>query len=153
MRLSIFHLAIAFLGSAVASPVALEKRACNSGFHIIVARASGEAEGTGITGGVAEMVAARVRGSTITAVDYPASFITYLSSESEGVTAMRQDIESYVNACPNGKVVLMGYSQGAEVISDVVCGGSTFGFGGGSRLPNKYQNASKFFAALPLTTC
>ncbi|KAF8851237.1 alpha/beta-hydrolase [Acephala macrosclerotiorum] len=38
-------------------------------------------------------------------------------------------IESYAQACPDGKIVLMGYSQGAQVVADTLLGSST-GFGG-----------------------
>jgi acetylxylan esterase len=53
----------------------------------------------------------QIPGSDSYAVVYPATLQNYQSSESQGVSAMTSDIEDYVKACPNSKIVLMGYSQ------------------------------------------
>ncbi|KAF3023552.1 hypothetical protein E8E14_010280 [Neopestalotiopsis sp. 37M] len=99
-----------------------------SGVGMIVARASTEAPGTGIIGGVADDVAAQLPGSTITAVDYPATLQNYQSSEGQGVAAMAQLVQNFTASCPGAKMVLMGYSQGAQVTMDVLCGTSETGF-------------------------
>lgn len=37
---------------------------------------------------------------------------------------------NYTDTCKNAKVVLLGYSQGAQVVGDVMCGGGgAFGLG------------------------
>ena len=85
--------------------------ACDAGVHIIVARASGEKPGTGIIGAVANNTMAQIPGSSITAVDYPATLGNYTTSEPLGTIAMTKLIEEYSAECPNSKMVLMGYSQ------------------------------------------
>lgn len=40
-----------------------------------------------------------------------------------GVAAMKADLIAAVEACPQQKIVLLGYSQGAECISDTLGGG------------------------------
>jgi acetylxylan esterase len=82
-----------------------------SGVGMIVARASTEAPGTGIIGSVADDVAKQVPGSTITAVEYPATLQNYQSSEEQGVAAMTQLVQNFTTSCPGAKMVLMGYSQ------------------------------------------
>lgn len=102
-------MSMAMLGLSVASPV--DKRACDSGLHIIVARASTEAPGPGYVGNVANAIKSKVAGSTITAVDYPATLDNYESSESAGVVAMTKLVTEYGDACPTSRIVLIGFSQ------------------------------------------
>jgi acetylxylan esterase len=101
---------------------------CVSGAHIIVARASTETPGTGIIGAVALNVSAQVPNSDIVAVDYPATLTNYTSSEGAGTLAMAQLLTSYQKKCPGHRIVLMGYSQGAQVTADTICGTSEAGF-------------------------
>ncbi len=82
-----------------------------TGVHMIIARASTEQPGTGIIGTVATQVQQQIPGSDVVAVDYPATLENYVTSESQGVVAMTKLIMDYASACPNSKIVLMGYSQ------------------------------------------
>lgn len=88
---------------------------CATGVHIIVARASTESPGPGIIGAVATQVMAAIPDSSMESVDYPATLANYTTSEALGVEGMRSLVEGYVGRCATGKVVLMGYSQGAQV--------------------------------------
>jgi acetylxylan esterase len=96
--------------------------------NLIVARASTEAPGEGITQSLATQI---VNSSTQTvsqeAVVYPATLTNYTSSESQGVTNAEQELTTAVSNCPNQKEVLLGYSQGAEVSMDVIAGNSEVG--------------------------
>jgi acetylxylan esterase len=96
--------------------------------NLIVARASTEAPGEGITQSLATQI---VNSSTQTvsqeAVVYPATLTNYTSSESQGVTNAEQELTTAVGNCPNQKEVLLGYSQGAEVSMDVIAGNSEVG--------------------------
>jgi hypothetical protein len=91
--------------------------------NIIVARASTEAQGQGITGNLASMVQSNSKQTVSTeAVVYPATLQNYASSESQGVTNAEQELATAVSNCPGQKQVLMGYSQGANVVLDMVTG-------------------------------
>jgi acetylxylan esterase len=91
--------------------------------NIIVARASTEAQGEGITGSLASQVQSGSAQSVSTeAVVYPATLNNYASSESQGVQNAEQELATAVGNCPSQKQVLMGYSQGANVVLDVVTG-------------------------------
>lgn len=105
--------------------------ACVNGtaVHMIIARASLENPGPGIIGGVATQVVQQLPGSDIVSVDYPATLDNYQTSEAAGVTAMTKLLTDYAARCPSSKIVMMGYSQGAQVAADVLCGtneGATF---------------------------
>lgn len=97
---------------------------CTSGVHVIVARASEEPAGPGFLRKVAEDVVSKIPGSDFVAVDYPAKLSDYKASQKAGIVAMSSLINNYTAACPNAKIVLMGYSQGAHVSADIVCGAS-----------------------------
>lgn len=91
--------------------------------NIIVARASTEAQGQGITGALATQVQNQSAQTVSTeAVVYPATLNNYTSSESAGVRNAKQELAAAVQSCPNQKQVLMGYSQGANVVLDLVTG-------------------------------
>ena len=91
---------------------------------MIVARGSGEAQGEGVTGSVVSSVSQSISGSSGVGIVYPASLTDYLNSESQGITAMTQSIQNYTQQCPDGKFALLGFSQGAQIVGDVLGGGS-----------------------------
>jgi acetylxylan esterase len=96
--------------------------------NIITARASTEAPGEGITGSlVTQIVDSSTQTVSREAVSYPATLTNYASSESQGVTDAEQELTTAVQNCPNQKQVLLGYSQGAEVVMDVIAGNSEAG--------------------------
>lgn len=124
---------LAFAAVACAMPAQLlETRqttsTCASGVHIIVARASTEAQGEGAIGAVAVEIEAAIPGSDSVAVVYPALLEPYPPSEEAGTAAMTALIQEYVASCPRTKIVLLGYSQVshenpsiASLIPDFVC--------------------------------
>ncbi|QSZ32158.1 hypothetical protein DSL72_001729 [Monilinia vaccinii-corymbosi] len=92
--------------------------------RIITARASTEAAGEGAIGSLAAAIEGNTRQSvTRTSVVYPALLDPYAPSVASGVAAMKADLVAAVEACPQQKIVLLGYSQGAECISDTLAGG------------------------------
>ena len=91
---------------------------------IITARASTEAAGEGITGAlVTQVVNATAQTVSRASVSYPATLNNYNSSSLQGINALKTQLTNLVNSCPSTKVVLMGYSQGAHVVADVLGGG------------------------------
>ena len=54
---------------------------------------------------------------------YPASF-NYTSSVQQGISALRSRLQSTSTSCPNIRFVLIGYSQGAQVVGDTLASGS-----------------------------
>jgi len=115
-------------GVAVASaaPLAARQTTCYSGVYMIVARGSDEDPGEGKPGEVATAVAAQIPGSGSVAVDYPASIIDpiYPSSVSDGIKDTINKIHAYVDACGSAsRIVLIGYSQGGNVVTDTLAGG------------------------------
>ncbi|KAF9032353.1 cutinase [Panaeolus papilionaceus] len=92
--------------------------------HIIAARASTEAAGAGIIGALVQQVQ-RSSSQTVSTsnVSYPATLTNYPSSSAQGTAATKTLLTTQANNCPNQKIVLVGYSQGAHIIGDAVAGG------------------------------
>lgn len=113
--------------AAVAATPAAAVAASGSGcaqVSIITARASTESPGEGITGNlVTQVVNTSTQTVSRAAVDYPATLTNYASSSLQGINALKTQLTNLVNSCPTTKVVLMGYSQGAHVVGDVLGGG------------------------------
>ncbi|KAF2434051.1 cutinase [Tothia fuscella] len=110
--------------------------------HIIVVRASTENPGQGVIGTLATMISGAIPGSTVEAIDYPALLNPYGSSSSNGTTTTTKQLQKYVDTCNKASVVLLGYSQGAHVVGDVMCGGGQATSLGPSTPPiaKKYQD-------------
>ncbi|ROW00459.1 hypothetical protein VPNG_07926 [Cytospora leucostoma] len=97
--------------------------------HIIVSRASAEKPGTGRLGPVADAVVSACPGSDVVANPYPALLDGYVGSETAGIDNLTLIVREYRECCPEaGKLVLLGYSQGAQVTADFLCGRSEVGF-------------------------
>lgn len=113
---------------------------CTSGLYIVVARGTGERNGTGAFGTIADDIAEKVDGSFIEALDYPATFTDplYTESEKDGVQEMQDVINNYHEACPKAKFAVLGYSQGGQVASDAFCGGAGGGFSELAALPSDF---------------
>jgi acetylxylan esterase len=117
--------------------------------HIIVARASTEAAGDGVIGALATLIQGDVNATVSQeAVVYPASLTNYASSVAQGDSAMAKDVENAVSACPNEKIVLLGYSQGAQVVGDVLAGGGGGASLGAETAPIPSADAAKVIAAI-----
>lgn len=116
------------LAVAMSLPLDLETRqtttVCAKGVHIIAARGSTQPPGEGSLQSLSALIQSAIPGSTSSAVVYPALLDPYNSSEEQGVANMLLLIQQYVTSCPKAKLVLTGYSQGAQIIGDALGGGS-----------------------------
>ncbi len=103
------------LATPVGTPVA-QAVACND-IQVVFARGTKEAPGIGRVGeafvsDLRKLVGGRSLG--VYAVNYPASY-DFLAA-ADGANDASTYIQNVVNSCPNTKLVLGGYSQGAAII-------------------------------------
>ncbi|KAI6284521.1 hypothetical protein MCOR28_001236 [Pyricularia oryzae] len=119
-------------GSARGGPMAADApitppTSCAAGVQIFVVRGSTEPSHMGRIAPVATSIRDAVPGSFITALDYPAKInaAEYFFSVHRGVSRLAKLVRDYVKMCPQGKIALVGYSQGAHVVGDLVCGASS----------------------------
>ncbi|KAM0343225.1 hypothetical protein ACHAPU_008818 [Fusarium lateritium] len=114
---------------------------CPQGAHVIAVRGSNEVQGPGEIGKIAAKILERIPGSDMEALVYPALYEPYVPSQVEGVAAMTNLVRGYAQKCPNTPMVILGYSQGAHVTMDVMCGASSNGFP--ATMPQPYYIAEK----------
>ena len=110
--------------AATASPLLRRQTTCYTGVYVIAGRGSEEAAGEGSTQQVADAIVAAIPGSGSIAVDYPASVFDppYFDSVSDGINNVISLIQTYVSDC-GGQIVLAGFSQGGNVMTDALSGG------------------------------
>ncbi|KAJ5834149.1 Cutinase [Penicillium robsamsonii] len=119
-------------GGALAVPVEvdIEKRITCPDVHIFGARETSVSPGYGSSSTVVNGLLGAYSGSTAEAINYPAcggqsscGSVSYSSSVSQGIAAVASAVNSYNTQCPSTKLVLVGYSQGGEIMDAALCGG------------------------------
>jgi acetylxylan esterase len=116
---------IALLGLAAATPLASlnarQTTTCQT-VHIFIARGSTEPY-PGRQGALATAICAGVSSCGYEDITYPAVYNPYCDSVQAGVVDGKAAITAYASRCPNARIVLTGYSQGAQVVGDILGGG------------------------------
>lgn len=121
MKSAIAAVPFLLMGSSMAAP--LKKRACPN-IHIFGARETTAPAGYGSAGTVVNLILNAHPGSTAEVINYPAAGgNSYASSVQAGVQAVTNQINSFAASCPNTQLVYVGYSQGAQIGDDAICGG------------------------------
>ncbi|CAN8102024.1 unnamed protein product [Discula destructiva] len=140
MNITTTTLLVALAGAsyAVAKPLAVRQTPtdCSSitctpasgAAQIFVSRGSTEDPGPGALGSISDAIVAACPSSRVTSNPYVALLDPYLSSEAQGVGNLTQLVTEYQACCPASQIVLLGYSQGAQVTADFLCGTSMVGF-------------------------
>lgn len=133
-------------GLAVANPVHhdLEERQSCPGVYVFGARETTAPPGYGTSQGLVNMILQAYPGSQSAAISYPAcggqpncGGVSYDESARQGTAAVVSAVNSMNQRCPNTKIVLVGYSQGGQIIDNALCGGS------GATLTGNALNAVK----------
>ncbi|WP_163198721.1 MULTISPECIES: cutinase family protein [Bifidobacterium] len=89
------------------------------GVRVIMARGTNESADNGLLNPVAQQISAAFGGDVqITSLDYPATFD--VDSVDAGVGRLVAMLNGQAQQCPAQKTVLMGFSQGAIVVGDVL---------------------------------
>ncbi|KAF2757612.1 acetylxylan esterase precursor [Pseudovirgaria hyperparasitica] len=127
---------------ANANPV--EPRQSCPKVHVFGARETTASAGYGTAGGLVNQVLASYSGSTAEAIVYPAcggqascGGVSYDSSQSQGTTAVVKAVNDFNAKCPSTQLVLVGYSQGGQIMDNAICGG------GSAQLSGNALNAVK----------
>ncbi|KAI1844223.1 hypothetical protein JX266_009514 [Neoarthrinium moseri] len=97
---------------------------CAKGLKMFVSRGTNEPMGAGETGKVVKVISEQIDGSDYEAIRYPASFENpnYFLSVGNGTRLLKETITEYARACPDSKMAVFGYSQGAQITSNNFCG-------------------------------
>ncbi|KAH6844517.1 carbohydrate esterase family 5 protein [Chaetomium sp. MPI-CAGE-AT-0009] len=119
----------------------LAKRQCPQ-IHVFGARETTVSPGYGTAGQVVNLVLGAYPGATAEPISYPAcggqascGNIQYGDSARQGTSAVASAVNSFNQRCPNSQIVLVGYSQGGQIMDNAVCGGPDSGSGITSTTP------------------
>ncbi|KAF2107307.1 acetylxylan esterase precursor [Lophiotrema nucula] len=122
--------ALALAGLAAAGPVEVVERQSCPKVYIFGARETTAPAGYGTAGGLVNQIKAAYSGSGSEAIVYPAcggqsscGGASYDSSASQGTTAVVNAVTAYNKKCPSTQIVLVGYSQGGQIMDNAMCGG------------------------------
>ncbi|KAK6532534.1 hypothetical protein TWF281_006722 [Arthrobotrys megalospora] len=118
--------------------------------YMISCRATLEVQGEGQIGQVAEYVqAASSQTVERVALEYPAILEGYAQSAATGAAALKSLIAKQARECPQQKIVLLGYSQGAQVVGDAISGGG-YGQMGAELIPGMSEELINRITAVVL---
>ncbi|KAK5797738.1 hypothetical protein VI817_004029 [Penicillium citrinum] len=116
--------------SAVPFHGGVAKRADCPKVHVFGARETSVPPGYGSSSTVVNAITSSYSGTTAEAINYPAcggqsscGGVSYSSSVTQGVKAVASAVNSYNSQCPDTQLVLVGYSQGGEIMDAALCGG------------------------------
>jgi acetylxylan esterase len=109
--------------------MALQTTECRP-YHVLLARGTDE-KPPGRQGNITKMICDRLGGAENCGwenLDYPATnrFIsddTWCRSADVGAENGEKQVRKYVKNCPDSRVILLGYSQGASIVQDIMGGG------------------------------
>lgn len=114
---------------AEAVDAVLAKRQCPQ-IHVFGARETTAPAGYGTAGTVVNLILQAYPGATSEAITYPAcggqsscGGVQYGDSARQGASAVASAVNSFNQRCPSTQLVLVGYSQGGQIMDDAVCGG------------------------------
>ena len=117
------------MASASAADATVMTDRCGNGMVLLAVRGTGEAPGVG---GTAAVVRSYFNGDKdiptwSQGIDYPAVAMTlndtYYNSLRKGQLGLKGVLENIASTCKNASVGIVGYSQGAEVVGDVLQAG------------------------------
>ncbi|QDS71796.1 hypothetical protein FKW77_009429 [Venturia effusa] len=116
---------------ATVSLAAIEQRQSCSKVYTFGARETTASQGYGSAGALVNQIVAAFPGSGAEAIVYPAcggqascGKVSYSDSERQGTVAVVKAVTAYNAICPTTQIVLVGYSQGGQIMDNAVCGGS-----------------------------
>lgn len=116
-------------GLATANPIE-ERQSCPQ-IHVFGARETTVPQGYGTSQGLVNMVVQAYPGATREAIVYPAcggqsncGGVSYENSARQGTAAVVKAVTDLNKRCPSTKIVLIGYSQGGQIMDGALCGGA-----------------------------
>ncbi|CAI0654405.1 unnamed protein product [Colletotrichum noveboracense] len=128
-----FSVGIALLvGQALATPHSLQTRQGNDcpPIHIFGARETTAPPGFGAAAKIVDDLTKANQGATNEAINYPACGggtdclgVSYADSVKNGTDSIATAINDFNKRCPQTKIVMLGFSQGAQIMDNAYCGG------------------------------
>ncbi|OKP13778.1 hypothetical protein PENSUB_509 [Penicillium subrubescens] len=121
---------------------------CATGVHAIIARGQAATGETGfdplnVMAALQNLILNQIPGSTSLGLPYQYGAENKFVAVYDGAQLLQDYITSYVASCPKAKIVVVGYSLGACLTMDAICGTSSIGFIPVTALDSKYASNGK----------
>ncbi|KAI1147632.1 carbohydrate esterase family 5 protein [Nemania diffusa] len=128
--------------------VGIGRRESCSRLHIFGARETTAPPGFGTASTVVDLIKRVYPDASTESIIYPAAGGSlYGASVAAGVHAVAGQTNAYFQNCPNSVLVVVGYSQGAQIVDDAFCGGPD-GFSLNSTKESVSAGVSRMVAAI-----
>ncbi|KAI0409523.1 carbohydrate esterase family 5 protein [Xylaria palmicola] len=112
------------VATAARTSFGLDRRQRCSSLHIFGARETTAPPGFGTAATVVGLIQQAYPAASAESIIYPAAGgDQYGASVAAGIRAVAAQTNSYSQQCPDTTLVMVGYSQGAQIIDDAFCGG------------------------------
>ncbi|QQK40345.1 Cutinase [Penicillium digitatum] len=104
---------------------------CATGVHAIIARGQGGGDDLNVMSTLSDLILKQIPGSTTLGLPYDHENVltdfAKLHTVHDGAVLMQQFVQEYSESCPQAKIVVVGYSMGAVLMMDSLCGTSEVG--------------------------
>ncbi|TID22049.1 acetylxylan esterase precursor [Venturia nashicola] len=124
-------IALSLFGAVTASPAEIEQRQSCPAVYTFAARETTVPQGYGSAGALVYQIKAAFPGSDSDFIVYPAcggqascGGVSYSDSERQGTATVVKVVTAYNAKCPSTQIILVGYSQGGQIMDNAMCGGS-----------------------------
>ncbi|KAJ5338019.1 hypothetical protein N7452_004747 [Penicillium brevicompactum] len=105
---------------------------CATGVHAIIARGQGGGDDLNVMKTLSDLILQQIPGSTTLGLPYDHENVLTDAAKRDTVhdaaVLMQEFVQEYAEACPDVKIVVVGYSMGAVAMMDAICGTSEVGF-------------------------
>ncbi|KAJ5112770.1 hypothetical protein N7532_000815 [Penicillium argentinense] len=117
-----FALVVSIPGS-LAQKVASQD--CATGVHAIISRGQGPGGDLSVMGALSDMILDQIPGSTTLGFPFDHDADDKFTAVHSGALMLQQYVHDYVDSCPKAKIALIGYSLGAVLTMEAICGTSS----------------------------
>ncbi|KAF7527121.1 hypothetical protein PCG10_003322 [Penicillium crustosum] len=127
---------------------------CATSVHAIIARGQGGGDDLNVMSTLSDLILKQIPGSTTLGLPYDHQNVltdyAKLHTVHDGAVLMQQFVQEYSESCPQTKIVVVGYSMGAVLMMDSLCGTSEVGFFFVAPLARSYHSTTQY-AAIVIT--
>ncbi|KAJ5666624.1 hypothetical protein N7462_011033 [Penicillium macrosclerotiorum] len=111
---------------------------CTTGVHAIISRGQGAGDHLNVMLSLQSLILEQIPGSTSLGLPYDHDADNKFTAVYHGAQLLQKYVREYVASCPDAKVAVVGYSMGACLTMDAICGTSSVGFIPVSALESSY---------------
>ncbi|KAJ5172373.1 hypothetical protein N7492_004966 [Penicillium capsulatum] len=105
----------------------VDSEKCATGIHAVVSRGQGSGDDLDVMGTLTDLILQQIPGSTVLGLPYDHGAKDKFKAVSQGALMLQKYVREYADSCPQSKVAVIGYSLGACLTMEAICGTSSLG--------------------------